>query len=179
MTKNIFFYLFILSLFSACRRESDKYTTWSVYGGSKDNIHYSALHQIDTDNVSQLRPVWEYHTGDADSNSQIQVNSLVIDGTLYGVSPRLKIFALDAATGRLKWSFDPARPDGGAVRKIAISACRGMAYYRGSAEDQRLFYSASSSLYCIDALTGHPISSFGDSGMIDLHHDLGRDVKNL
>jgi hypothetical protein len=180
MTKNFLFYLLIpVVLLSACHREPEKYSTWSVYGGSKDNIHYSALRQIDTDNVSQLRPAWEYHTGDADSNSQIQVNSIIVDSTLYGVSPRLKIFALDAATGKLKWSFDPARPDGGAIQKIAISACRGIAYYRGSAEDQRLFYSASSSLYCIDALTGHPISSFGENGMIDLHHDLGRDVKDL
>jgi len=74
--------------------------------------------------VSRLQTAWEYHTGDADSNSQIQVNSIIVDSTLYGVSPRLKIFALDAATGRLKWSFDPARPDGGVVQKIAINACR-------------------------------------------------------
>jgi quinoprotein glucose dehydrogenase len=180
MIKNFLFYLPIpFALLSACHREPEKYSSWSAYGGSKDNIHYSAAHQIDTDNVSRLRPAWEYHTGDADSNSQIQVNSIIVDSTLYGVSPRLKIFALDAATGRLKWSFDPARPDGGVVQKIAINACRGVAYYRGSAEDQRLFYSASDSLYCIDALTGRPISSFGENGIIDLHHDLGRDVKDL
>ncbi len=180
MTKNFLFYLLIPSfLFSACHREPAKYGTWSTYGGSKDNIHYSALRQIDTDNVIQLRRAWEYHTGDADSNSQIQVNSIIIDSTLYGVSPQLKIFALDAATGRLKWSFDPARPDGGAIQKIAINACRGIAYYRGSAEDQRLFYSSGSSLYCINALTGRPVPSFGENGKIDLHRDLGRDVKDL
>jgi quinoprotein glucose dehydrogenase len=181
MNKN--FFLCLLSapaLLSACHRNgSGSHTSWPVYGGSKDNIHYSALLQIDTANVGGLRPAWEYHTGDADSNSQIQVNAIVIDGTLFGVSPRLKLFALDAASGQFKWVYDPARPSSGDTPKIAINACRGLACYRGDADDQRLFYSAGSSLYCIDALTGHPITTFGDNGRVDLHKDLGRDVKDL
>jgi quinoprotein glucose dehydrogenase len=174
-------YLALLAIvISACHHGArEKYTSWPVYGGSKENIHYSALRQIDTANVSSLRPAWEYHTGDADSNSQIQVNALVIDGILYGVTPRLKLFAVEAATGHLKWVYDPARPVGGNTPKIAINACRGVAYYKGSPEDQRLFYSAGSSLYCIDALTGNPIPAFGDNGKVDLHQDLGRDVKDL
>ena len=180
---NKFFLLYLLSFpvfFLAChRRPSDAYSSWQVYGGSKDNIHYSSLRQIDTANVGGLRAAWEYHTGDADSNSQIQVNAIVIDGTLFGISPRLKLFALEAATGRLKWVYDPARPEGGDTPRITISACRGLAYYRGGPDDQRLFYSAGSTLYCIDALTGHPIPSFGENGKIDLHQDLGRDVKEL
>ena len=65
---------------------------------------------IDTGNVGQLRKAWEYHTGDGDSMSQIQVNALETGGVLYGVSPRLKLFALEAATGKPRWVFDPARP---------------------------------------------------------------------
>jgi len=153
--------------------------SWPAYGGSPANIHYSALTQIDTGNVGRLQRTWEYHTGDGDSMSQIQVNALVIDGVLYGVSPRLKLFALEAATGKARWVFDPARPVNGDTPKIAINACRGVAYYRGGEQDQRLFYSAGPRLYCIDALTGAPILSWGDSGRIDLHHDLGRDVHQL
>jgi quinoprotein glucose dehydrogenase len=154
-----------------------KYASWSVYGGSKDNIHYSVLTQIDTSNVGQLQPVWEYHTRDGDSVSQIQVNSIIVDTVLYGVTPRLKLFALNAATGRQKWVYDPAKPVNGDTPKIAINVCRGLAYY--SSTDQRLFYSVGSFLYCIDALTGNPIASFGEGGRIDLHNDLGRDTKNL
>ena len=162
--------------FLACQSPG-KYHSWPSYGGSKDFRHYSALRQIDTANVSRLRPVWTYHCGDADSNSQIQVNPIVIDQTLYGVSPRLKLFALDAGTGKLKWSFDPAKNT--RVGNWSLNVCRGVAYYRGSEADQRLFYSAGSSLYCIDALTGQPVDTFGDHGRIDLHHDLGRDVSRL
>ncbi|HWB91710.1 MAG TPA: PQQ-binding-like beta-propeller repeat protein [Puia sp.] len=164
---------------ASCRSGDDRRGSWPAYGGSPANVHYSALAQIDTSNVSGLQKVWEYHTGDGDSMSQIQVNALEIDGTLYGVTPRLKLFALDAATGLSKWVFDPAAPVHGDTPKIAINVCRGVAYYRGSEQDQRLFYSAGSWLYCIDALTGTVIPSWGDSGRIDLHNDLGRDVKKL
>jgi quinoprotein glucose dehydrogenase len=164
----------------------DKYNSWPVYGGSKENIHYSSLTGIDTSNVNSLQPAWEFHTRDGDSLSQIQVNPIIIDGILYGVSPKLRLFALDAATGQSKWIFDPAHPGPGDSVKIAINACRGLAYYRGGkdgdshgSEDPRLFYTAGSSLYCIDALTGQPINDFGEGGKIDLHNDLGRDTRDL
>lgn len=172
--------LFVLAFFVGCHpatRESN--ASWRVYGGSPANIHYSALTQIDTGNAGRLQRVWEYHTKDGDSLSQMQVNPLIVDGVLYGVSPRLKLFALEAATGRPRWVFDPAAPVNGDTPKIAINACRGVAYYTGSPADQRLFYGAGSFLYCIDALTGKPVAGFGDSGRIDLHNDLGRDTKDL
>lgn len=172
--------IFLLIFFIACHPAapgSEKYRSWSVYGGSKDNIHYSALTQMDTNNVNQLQKTWEYHTRDGDSVSQIQVNSIIVDSILYGVTPRLKLFALNAATGKQKWIFDPARPTGGGDSiKIAINACRGVAYYPG---DPRLFYSVGSFLYCISAIDGNPVAGFGDSGKIDLHNDLGRDTKDL
>lgn len=171
--------LLAIASFSCRSGDKDKYANWEVYGGSKENIHYSSLKNIDTNNVTQLQPAWEYHTKDGDSLSQIQVNPLVIDGILYGVSPKLRLFAVDAATGQSKWVFDPAHPAPGETVKVAINACRGLAYYKGSNEDQRLFYGAGSNLYCIDGLTGQPIKGFGDNGKIDLHNDLGRDTREL
>ena len=180
MLKPHFFLPLLIITAASCHSPRDnKYTTWASYGGSKENIHYSALTGIDTSNVRQLQPAWEYHTKDGDSSSQIQVNPLIIDDILYGVSPKLRLFALDAATGHNKWVFDPAHPIPGDSLKIAINACRGLAYYKGSMEDQRLFYGAGSYLFCIDAMTGTPVKDFGKGGKIDLHNDLGRDVKDL
>jgi len=180
MLKRHFFLPLLIITAAACHSPGDnKYTTWASYGGSKENIHYSALTGIDTSNVRQLQAAWEYHTKDGDSSSQIQVNPLIIDDILYGVSPRLRLFALDAVTGHNKWVFDPAHPIPGDSLKIAINACRGLAYYKGSMEDQRLFYGAGSYLFCIDAMTGTPVKDFGKGGKIDLHNDLGRDVKDL
>src|SRR5579863_3230887 len=100
--------LLIAAMLFACHSSIDV-DSWPEYGGSKGRTHYVALRQIDTGNVGGLRQAWVYHCGDADSNSQIQVNPIIIGHTLYGISPRLKLFALDAASGQPKWSFDPAK----------------------------------------------------------------------
>ncbi len=98
--------LIAATVFSCNTTTPDK--NWPVYGGTKANTRYSNLSQIDTNNVSQLSTAWTFQTGDADSATQIQVNPLIVDGILYGVSPKLKLFALDAATGKELWRFDPA-----------------------------------------------------------------------
>ena len=56
---------------------------------------------------------------------------------------------------------------------------RGVAYWTDGKDDKRIFFTAGSNTYAIDANTGKPISSFADSGYIDLHNDLGRDVHDL
>ncbi len=155
---------------------------WTNYGGNKANNHYSSLTQIDTNNVSTLKIAWEYHTGDADDKTQIQGNPLIIDGILYGVSPKLKLFALDAATGKQQWVFDPAEPNSSSAKGggyFSMNVCRGVAFYKNGNNDQRIFYSASGSMYCINAENGKPILSFGNNGKIDLHQDLGVDASNL
>jgi len=161
--------------FAACH-PNGKFDSWPAYGGVS-NIHYSSLQQIDTANVSRLHQAWIYHTGDADSNSQMQVNPIVIGHTLYGISPMLRLFAIDAATGQLKWSFDPASVASVGIRSLNVS--RGVAFYHGSDEDQRLFFSAGASVYCLDPVTGRLLPGFGDHGRIDLHDNLGRDVSDL
>ena len=101
--------LSFLFLITACKQTEKKYTTWNNYGGSKENIHYSSLTEIDTNNVSQLQPAWIFNTGDADTvnNSQIQCNPIVVDSIMYFTSPTLKLFAVHAATGKKIWEFDP------------------------------------------------------------------------
>ena len=172
--------LLTLIVFDSCKFNSDApYKTWQVYGGNKENNHYSSLTQIDTNNVAQLKVAWTYHTGDADSMSQIQVNPIIIDGVLYGVSPKLKLFALDASSGHVNWVYDPVADENNVSQHFQFNACRGVTWYSGEKDDQRIFYTAGSKLYAIDAKTGKPISSFGTFGKIDLHDSLGRDVKNL
>ena len=128
----------------------------------------------------QLKVAWTYHTGDADSMTQIQVNPIIIDSTLYAVSPKLKLFALNAATGKEKWVFDPMNDS--TVKKqgnFGMNVCRGVTFYSDNTDSQRIFYSANSQLYCIHAKTGIPVKSFGENGKIDLHADLGRDASKL
>lgn len=162
---------------STCKIKPEKnYTSWEVFGGNKENNHYSSLTQVDTSNVNQLQVAWIYHTNDSSKGSQIQVNPIMVNGVLYGVSPRLKLFALDAATGKEKWIFNEDYD----VDKNGLNNSRGVTYCKGNTEeDQRIFYAAGSMLYCVNALNGKSIGSFGDSGRIDLHNDLARDIKDL
>src|SRR5215467_12267691 len=93
------FFIFLAILMANCHSHpAASYNDWRVYGGNKENNHYSSLKEIDTSNASSLQIAWEFHTQDSGQMSQIQMNSIVIDGTLFAISPKLKLFALDAAT---------------------------------------------------------------------------------
>ncbi|MFL5550419.1 MAG: pyrroloquinoline quinone-dependent dehydrogenase, partial [Gemmatimonadaceae bacterium] len=136
------------------------------------NTHYSPLDQINRGNVAQLRVAWTYHTGDAPPNahSEIQASPIIVDGILYTTTPALAVVALRAETGILVWRFDPF-----ANRLRDSHVNRGVAYWSdGSA--RRIFFSAGRRLYSLDAATGRSVSTFGDSGWVDLAAGLGRDV---
>ncbi len=157
------------------------YDNWEQYRGSNENIHYSSLTAIDTNNVKQLQLAWEYHTGDADtaSHSQIQCNPIIIDGVLYGTSPRLKLFAIDAATGTAKWQFDPFDTLTGNREFFNQNNCRGVTYYNAGENDKRIYYTAGTYLHCVDAKTGRLVESFASRGKLDLHDGLGSNAKDL
>ncbi len=180
--RNATSFLLISFCIVSCKN-SKNYSTWQIYGGNKEANHYSSLTRVDTENVSQLKVAWIYHTHDADSTmTQIQVNPVVVDSFLYGVSPKLKLFALNAATGKPAWVFNPMADSAVKAKGpgfFSMNVCRGVTYYSNGKDDKRIFYSANSQLYCINALTGKPVSSFGTDGKIDLHNDLGRDVSDL
>lgn len=176
-------WLLPLLLCNCSNLKSDKeFENWEVYGGSKTHMQYSSLKEIDTGNVQQLQQAWVYHTKDFTPGSQIQANAIVIGTTLYGVSPQLKLFALNAVTGVQKWMFDPVAAALAATEgeKVSINSCRGVTWYKGDDDKEgRLFYTAGSSLYCINADNGKIITTFGNGGTVDLHSGLGRDVTNL
>jgi quinoprotein glucose dehydrogenase len=79
-------------------------TEWPVSGGSAANTHYSALSQINIGNVSKLQEVWQFDTTEGGG---LETTPVIVDGVLYGFTPLLKVFALDAATGKLAWEFVP------------------------------------------------------------------------
>lgn len=163
-------------------RSKESYTTWSNYKGSPASIQYSSLTQIDTSNVKELKVAWEYHSGDADTihQSQIQCNPIIVDGVLYGTSPEMKLFALDASTGVQKWVFNPFDSMDSNRRSFFImNNCRGVSYWTDGKDDKRIYYTAGFYLYSINAENGKPEMVFGDSGRIDLHNGLDRDVSDF
>jgi quinoprotein glucose dehydrogenase len=149
---------------------------WPVYLGDDARSHFSTLTEIRPENVTRLKVAWTFNCGDgrADNRSQIQCNPLVINGVLYGTTPGLKLIALDAATGQLKWRFDPASFG----ERGSVGVNRGVVYWENKA-DRRILYTAGAWLYAIDAVTGKPVATFADKGRFDVHTGLGRDTKGL
>src|SRR5215831_6620613 len=91
--------------------DGDSGRDWPTYGGSIEQAHYSTLKQINRDNVGKLQVAWTFDTGDAFPGSEMQCNPLVVNGILYATTPKLRVIALDASTGKLVWAFDPNEGD--------------------------------------------------------------------
>ncbi len=161
---------------------------WRHYGGDPGCTRYSKLDQINRSNVHNLRLAWTFHTGDAMKRprTSIECTPLVVNGVMYLTTALLKVCAVDAATGRLIWKFDPfAGILGPQAAKATVEGAvsprgvnRGVTYWQDG-KDQRIFVTALSSLICLDAKTGHPISSFGNKGAVDLTQGLGRDISGM
>ncbi|MEZ5395612.1 MAG: PQQ-binding-like beta-propeller repeat protein [Bryobacterales bacterium] len=173
--------LAVLLLVVACGNQPARhaptsgYTGWEIYGGGNDQIRYSRLDQINRDNVDKLQVAWTYDTGDDFQGSEMQCNPIVVDGLLFASSPRLRVFALDAATGEERWSFKPlidGKDPGGKHRN------RGLMYW-SDGDDARVYFAMKHALFALDAKTGKPVPEFGGEGWIDLREHLGRDPDTL
>jgi len=156
-----FWILLLPALLLCAGRTQAADQNWPTYLGDAARSHFSPLDQIDRRNVRRLEVAWVYHSGDArEDRSQNQCNPLIIDGVLYGTSPQLKLLALDAATGRELWRFDPAAED---RHPGSIAVNRGVVYW-ADGNDRRILYVAGNFLHAVDAKTGKLIPTFGTGG---------------
>ena len=162
----------VLLVAAGCATGGPPADDWRITGGDPGNSRYSTLDQIDTGNVGRLQVAWTYHTGDLppDGHGEIQATPIVVDGVLYATTPKLAVIALRADQGTLLWRFDPF-PN----RRAQPHVNRGVVYW-AAGRDRRIFFAVDRRLYALDARTGAPIPSFGDSGWVDLGAGLGRDV---
>src|SRR5262245_19553436 len=121
---------------------------WPTHGGDPGHRQHSSLTQINRANVKSLREAWTYHSGgaSAEGRTQIQCNPIVVGGVLYGTSPLIRVFALDAATGREKWSFDLFAGSSGDSQSVGVN--RGVTYWAGGS-DRRILFTAGSNLYAL------------------------------
>lgn len=183
--KLIYYFCLLAFCISCTADKKATFDSWVNYGGTKAMTRYSSLSQIDTSNVKDLKVLWTYSSGiqDTTNHSQIQCNPIIVDGTLYGVNPSMQLFAIDAASGKEKWVFNAATDtefDGNRFLFHIMINSRGITYWTDGKNDKRIFFTAGSNTFAIDAITGKAIKSFGNNGSIDLHDDLDRaDVKDL
>jgi quinoprotein glucose dehydrogenase len=168
MTK-IFFLLSIVMIVTGCNNPSP-HKSWSTYRGDDGVNAYSQLDQINKENVNQLRVAWEYRTGDHSESSKIECNPIIIGRTLYGVSAKMKVFALEASTGKELWVYDPFEPGS---KESGFN--RGLTYWEDG-DDKRILVCAKNKLIALHAVTGKTFPDFGEQGFVDLRKGLRNDA---
>lgn len=137
---------------------------WAHYLGHPTSNQYSNLDQINRRNIATLEVAWTYVTGDS---AMYQTNNLIVDGVLYTATPRSRVVALDGATGRQLWTFDPNSVHGSAADRDQ----RGVMYW-SDGDQGRILTMKGNWLYALDAKTGQLIPSFGQGGWIHLGEGL-------
>lgn len=139
--------------------------TWSVYKADSEGTAYSPLDQVNLQNVSQLQVAWTHKFSDAPPGSRGETsesNPIIIDGVMYTMSARHRVYALNAATGEQIWAFDPF--DGGAGGGVG----RGVTYYEDG-NDKRIMFTGGDQLFSVNAATGQLITSFGNGGKVSMN----------
>ena len=155
---------------------------WPAYGGDLGNGRYSALAEINRQNVSKLTRVWTYHTRESEPEFQtkrpkfFQATPLVVDGRMYLSTPLARVIALDPETGRELWAYDP-----GIDRDLGNYGFinRGLATWLDPAAPvgapcrRRLIVGTTDGrLVAIDAADGKPCADFGVRGGVDVREGL-------
>ena len=160
---------------------------WPIYGGGPSEQRYSDLAQINLQNVHGLKRVWTYHTGELATERPdkfgAETTPLKIGDTLYGCSGMDKAYALDAATGLEKWSYDPH------VDKTYIpytASCRGLAYYKvptaaptDPCATRIVWGTLDGRLFEVDATTGRLCTGFGRNGSVNITDNMGKVIPGM
>src|SRR5262244_291713 len=144
---------------------------WTTYGADLANTHYSPLDQINKDNFGKLEVAWRFKADALGPRPEYNWEStpLIANGAVYVTAgSKRDVVALDAETGEMLWMYriDEGKRGDAAPRKLSG---RGLAYYSDGRGDNRVIYvTPGYQLVALDAKTGHPITTFGDKGIVDL-----------
>ncbi|WP_165797353.1 pyrroloquinoline quinone-dependent dehydrogenase [Solimonas fluminis] len=136
---------------------------------------YSPLTQINRGNVAGLEKAWEYHTGEVPPKNGPQAliafedQPTLVDGNLLVCTTTRRVIALDPATGKQRWIYDPKDP------KVGMQKCRGISHWvdeqapEGTHCKSRIFLGTTSyRLVAFDARDGKACQGFGDKGSVKM-----------
>jgi quinoprotein glucose dehydrogenase len=148
---------------------------WRYYGGDAGSTKYSRLDQINAQNAGQLQVAWSWDSPDMPLQKEnralgsfaYEATPLMVGGKLYTSTSLSQVVAIDPATGKTLWVFNPEVYKAGRPTNLGY-VHRGVAYWSGDGEERLYLAGHDAYLYCIDAKTGTLISSFGDAGRVNL-----------
>jgi quinoprotein glucose dehydrogenase len=162
--------IIVLTIYSGCKIYTKKNQinldrTWSVYKADAEGTGYSILDEINKNTIQSLEIAWTHKFSDAPPGSRggnSESNPIVVDGVMYTLSARHRVYALDAATGKQIWAFDPFNGEAGG------GIGRGVTYWE-EGSDKRILLTAGDKLYALNAQTGLAIPSFGNNGWVSMN----------
>lgn len=154
---------------------------WPAYGRNQEGQRFSPLKQINADNVHELKEAWTFQTRDVKLPTDPgeitnEVTPIKVGDTLYLCSAHQRLFALDAATGKEKWHFDPQLNANPSFQHVT---CRGVSYHEARADSaspdvvadcpRRIILPVNDGrLFAINADNGKLCESFANKGILNL-----------
>ena len=147
---------------------------WRTYAGDLASTKYSPADQITPGNVRELRVRWQWPSVDREilkdgrelRRHGFQTTPLMVGGVLYVRTSLSLVAAVDAASGRTLWVYDPKSYESGRPATFGFVG-RGLAYWRDKEEEQIIFLTGDGRLIALD-MEGKPIRQFGSGGQVDL-----------
>ncbi len=158
---------------SQATAQTDKPGEWTYYGGSKGFTRYSALAQINADNVKNLKVVWrrpgvdpslKQKFPDLNPSHYYKATPIMVDGVVYSPNAVGLLEAFNPADGKTIWLQQPFEAT---MKEASGQSMRGIDSWR-SGSDLRLLLVRGSYLYAVNAKDGSLYSDFGDKGRVNL-----------
>ena len=153
--------------------------TWDSFHGQLNAQKYSPLKQITTENVSKLKKIWEFHTGDVsdgkgDTPATVwSATPIFANETIYVGTPFDRLIALDPGTGKEKWHYDTKSPRKALTQPVLKN--RGVSYWQAKnpvagEACQKIVYmgTVDAKLWALDADSGKPCENFANKGVLDI-----------
>jgi quinoprotein glucose dehydrogenase len=159
---------------------------WPTYGGDHGSTKYAPFDQITRDNVQRLTVAWRWESPD---NAIVSANRgklpafpasfkstpIMVNGVLYIKTSLSQAAAIDTATGKALWTFDPEMWQRHRPANTGFNS-RGVAYWSDGKSARIFLPTGDAYLWAVDARTGRPVEGFGISGAIDALKGIRRDV---
>ena len=153
---------------------------WPTYGGDLGHTRYSALDQIDSSNFSELEVAWTFDAANFGPSPEYRYQStpLMINGRVFTTAgSRRAVVSLDAKTGEILWMHSLDEGERGEYAPRQLSG-RGLAYWvsEDGSEERVIYVTPGYRMMALDAVTGNPVASFGDNGIVDLKQDADQQI---
>ena len=151
---------------------------WRAYGAEEGSTRYSPLDQINRDTVKTLQVAWSWkfdNFGTIQETNTSETTPIMVNGVLYFTAGQKRsVIAANAGTGETLWTWRPN--EGERFDRSPRKVHRGVSYWSDGRDSRILVVTPGFQLVALDANTGIPVPTFGDSGTVDLFKQLDNDL---